>query len=94
MTILRYDETDRFWARDDNGDEYEIVEVTEILDDSTSGKVGATVSGMRFLHTTTGRHVNQRGEEYEILADGLEPTVSARRLTQAGGTMETRGAEG
>lgn len=79
MTVLWYEHTDRFWIRDDNGNQYEIMEVTEILDDSAFGSVGATVRGKSSLRTTGGRAVNGGGEKYMILGDGA-PAVMATRL--------------
>ena len=82
MTILRYDETDRFRVRDDNGTEHEVVEYTEILSDRRRRHLGAAIPGAKMFRTTEGRHVNRRGEEYEIMTDGLdEPTVLATRIT-------------
>lgn len=80
MTILRHDETDRFRVRDEDGNEYEVVQRTEILDDRTSGDPHGTIRGLRNHTTTDGRHVNVRGDRYEILTDGIEPTVMATRI--------------
>lgn len=80
MTILRHDETDRFRVRDENGNEHEVYELTAILDDSTISGPDDTVPGLRELHTTDGRAVNKLGAKYEILTDGLEPTVMATRI--------------
>lgn len=79
MTILRHDETDRFRVRDDDGNEYEIVEHTAIMDANTFDDPDATMLGTRSLRTTDSRHVNVQGDKYEILTDG-EPTVMATRI--------------
>ena len=84
MTVLWYDETDRFWIRDDDGNQYEIREVTEILDGSAFGIAGATVRGKSSLRTTGGRAANRVGEKYKILGNGA-PRVMATRIGEPGG---------
>ena len=80
MSLQRLEETDRFWVRDDDGNEYEIVERTEILSDRRRGRLGTTIPGFKRYRTTDDRAVNRRGEKYEILTDGFEPTVMATRI--------------
>lgn len=80
MTILRHDETDRFRVRGEDGKEYEVVERTAILDDSTVSGPTDTVAGMREYQTTDGRTVNRLGGRFEILEMDSEPTIVATRI--------------
>jgi hypothetical protein len=50
-------ETNRFEARDDNGNSFTIVQLTEFIE-VTSRAGTQTVEGMKSLKTTTGHHVN------------------------------------
>jgi hypothetical protein len=51
-------ETNRFEARDDNGNLFTIVELTEFIE--VKSRAGTqTVEGMKSLKTTTGHHVNR-----------------------------------
>lgn len=77
----RPQQTDKFVVRGDDGNDYLVIEYTEILDDSAMGRLGSTKEGVRSYQTADGRTVNRRGDQFNIVGDGLvEETVMATRI--------------
>jgi len=58
MSIKKTKETGNFLAETDSGKQYRIFQFQEYIDASSAGHPNDTISGLKFMRTSEGFHVN------------------------------------
>jgi hypothetical protein len=78
MSKIKTRRTGQISAKDEQGQEYQVIEYTEFHDASTFGNPDNWVEGLKEYRLNDGSHVNKTSEtEFEIVKSGVKLRVSS-----------------
>ena len=71
MSRKQIRETARFWATDETGNQYQIIELTEFFDASSPGNPDEWKPGLKSYRLENGTAVNRDDDEFVIFDSGV-----------------------